>query len=151
MTDERNSWISQIVAEELLSEAVERAVLGAECSDDSTTVVEMLAAKVDQVRSFKVLKGSNLPSFFAQEAVSDTAEEPGDREPVLESADNAVKSQVVEDHVVRDRHQEAKHRVGGLLRDKAVASTKGVREVQVKLDLGYEEYLKSRSELLWLK
>ena len=59
MADERKSWISQVVAEELISEAVDRAVLGAEGSDDSTTVVEMLAAKVDQVRSFKVLKGSN--------------------------------------------------------------------------------------------
>ena len=59
MTDERNSWISQIVAEELLSEAVERAELGAEGSEASTTVAEMLAARVDQVRSFRVLEGLN--------------------------------------------------------------------------------------------
>ena len=59
MADEKSSWISQIVEEELLSEAVERAELGAEGSEASTTVAEMLAARVDQVRSFKVLKGSN--------------------------------------------------------------------------------------------
>ena len=40
MTDERNSWISQIVAEEL----------GAEGSEDSTTVAEMLAARDEEVR-----------------------------------------------------------------------------------------------------
>ena len=56
---EKSSWISQIVEEELLNEAVERAERGAEGSGASTTVAEALAARVDQVRSFRVLKGLN--------------------------------------------------------------------------------------------
>ena len=83
--------------------------------------------------------------------VSETAEAPEGSDLVLESADHAARGPVVKDHVVGDRHEEAKHRVGGLLRDKAMASTKGVREIQVKLDAGYEEFLKSRSELLLLR
>ena len=43
MADERKAWISQVVDEELVSEAVDRAVLGAEGSEDGTTVVGMLA------------------------------------------------------------------------------------------------------------
>ena len=56
MADERKSWISQVVAEELISESVDRAVLGAEGSEDGTTVVGMLATKVEEVRPLKLTK-----------------------------------------------------------------------------------------------
>ena len=54
MAEERKSWISQVLAEEFISEAVERAVLGAEGSEDGTTVVEMLAARVEEVRPLNI-------------------------------------------------------------------------------------------------
>ncbi len=38
-----------------------------------------------------------------------------------------------------------------MLRDKAVAATKGVREVQLKLDARWESFLKARADLLLLK
>ena len=79
------------------------------------------------------------------------AEVPEGSDLLLGGAGDAVRGPVVGSHAVRDRHEEAKHRVGAMLRDKAVASTKGVREVQLKLDAGWEEFLKSRSELLLLK
>ena len=59
MADEKKAWISQVVAEELVSEAVNRALLGAEGSEDGTTVVGMLATKVEEVRPLKLSKGSH--------------------------------------------------------------------------------------------
>ena len=56
---EKSSWISEIVEEELLQEAVERAERMAEGSGASTTEAETLAARVDQVRSFRMLEGLN--------------------------------------------------------------------------------------------
>jgi len=56
---EKSSWISEIVEEELLQEAVERAERRAEGSGASTTEAETLAARVDQVRSFRMLEGLN--------------------------------------------------------------------------------------------
>ncbi len=53
---EKSSWISQIIEEELLGEVVERAEHGAEGSGASTTVAEVLAARVDQVRSIQSWK-----------------------------------------------------------------------------------------------
>ena len=58
---------------------------------------------------------------------------------------------MVEDRDEEDRHEEARLRKGGLLRDNAMASTAGVRDIQVKLDSGYEELHKARSESLLLK
>ena len=74
-----------------------------------------------------------------------------DSDLVLGGAGETVRGPVVGSHIVRDRHEEARTRVGTLLRDKAVASTKGVREVQLKLDAGWEEFLKARADLLLLK
>ena len=83
--------------------------------------------------------------------MSETAEEPEAEELVLESIEPAARGPGVEDLTDGDRHEEAKARKGGLLRDKAITSSKGIREIQVKLDAGYEEFQKSRSELLVLK
>ena len=74
-----------------------------------------------------------------------------DSDLVLGGAGETVRGPVVGSHNVRDRHEEARTRVGTLLRDKAVASTKGVREVQLKLDAGWEQFLKARADLLLLK
>ena len=78
--------------------------------------------------------------------VSETAEAPEAVEPALESAGEAA-----EDLVVEDRNEEARLRKGGLLRDKTMASTAGVRDIQLKLDGGYEELHKARAEVLLLK
>ena len=83
--------------------------------------------------------------------VSEETEVPEAEDLVLESTEPADRGLVVEDRDEEDRHEEAKLRKGGLLRDKAMASTAGVREIQVKLDTGYEELQKSRTELLLLK
>ena len=54
MAEERKSWNSQKVAEELLGEAIGRAVSGAEGSEDDTNLVEMLAARVEEVRPLNI-------------------------------------------------------------------------------------------------
>ena len=64
MADERKAWISQVVAEELISEAVDRAVLGAEGSEDGTTVAEMLAARVEEVRPLNIDRRIELNWFL---------------------------------------------------------------------------------------
>ena len=83
--------------------------------------------------------------------VSERAELPEEEDLGLESTGSAAGGPVVEDRDVEDRHEEARLRKGGLLRDKAMASTVGVRDIQVKLDSGYEELHKARSEVLLLK
>ena len=75
MAEERKSWISQVVAEELISEAVDCAVLGAEGSEDGTTVVGMLATKVEEVRPPNYQK-DRAEWIFAQVTMSETSKEP---------------------------------------------------------------------------
>ena len=63
MAEERKSWNSQKVAEELLGEAIGRAVSGAEGSEDDTNLVEMLAARVEEVRLLNIDRGIGLNHF----------------------------------------------------------------------------------------
>ena len=136
MAEERKSWNSQM-AEELIGEAIDRAVPGAEGSEDDTTMVEMLAARVEEVRLLNIDRRIGLNhNFPAQVTVSERAEVPEAEDLVLESTEPAARGLVVEDRDEGDRHEEVKLRKGGLLRDKAMASTTGVREIQVKLDTG---------------
>ena len=62
MAEERKSWNSQM-AEELIGEAIDRAVPGAEGSEDDTTMVEMLAARVEEVRLLNIDRRIELNHF----------------------------------------------------------------------------------------
>ena len=89
----------------------------------------MLAATVEEVRLISVNTTIRLNPHLAQVTVSERAEVPEAVDPALESVGAAAG-----DLVVEDRDEEARLRKGGLLRDKAMASTAGVRDIQLKLD-----------------
>ena len=128
MAEERKSWES-LMAEELIGEAINRVVPRVEDPEDDTSGAEMLAATVEEVRLISVNTTIRLNPHLAQVTVSETAEVPEAVDPALESVGAAAG-----DLVVEDRDEEARLRKGGLLRDKAMASTAGVRDIQLKLD-----------------